>query len=402
MTESPELKSPSESTPPERSEVAIMPLATPFHANVALKERDLKEKFDDHWLQNGEMLCQKYYKGKKGPGGSLNTPKARKVVENTLGVNRLYSDIIADMIGTAVEKETGKRIMFVTDLLLNDFDTPDKPTVGIMQYYYWPKLTMPEPLNFELKSSGDRDFEKAFTARCEQLRQSYKTFTTTDIIKSENQRLSMDILTAINGKPSEEHTKRSVWVEVEDLHPPEVKDAVLASKIGELVELSFMDGEDEINVHVKVYAANDIVRMDLDDEDLYISAGNESKADFRAKFQNQFEKQKEVSEQGQCYSDLTMKIMTTSDMENIPNAWLTSNIDRFVDRHVDSQGGNLQKAMEVVGVQTEDALRKMFEGQVYKETVQQMANMWYADEFDCLADNQSIAADMRSRVIWVD
>jgi len=367
-----------------------------------LNETNLKEAFDQHWLQNGEALSRKYYKGKKGKEGRIDTLKARKAVEKTLGVTRLYSDIIADMIGSAVEETTGKRVMFVTDILLNDLDNPDKPTVGIMQYYYWPKLTMPEPLNFELRPSGDWDFDKALNLRCEQLRQSKKTFTITDTIRGENQRLSMDILTAINGKPSEAHTKRSTWVEVEDLHPPEVKDAVLASKIGELVELSFLDGEDEINVHIKVYAANDIMLMDLDDEELFISSDCESKADFEVKFAEHFNRMKEQSEQGQCYSDLAMKIMTTSEMENIPNAWLISNTNRFVDRHVDSQGGNIKNAMEALGVQTEDAMRKVFESQVYKETVQQMATMWYSDEFDCHPDNQSVAADMHSRVVWVD
>lgn len=367
-----------------------------------LNETELREKFSAHWAEHGEVLSQKYYKGKKGKGGKVNPNKARKAVENTLGITRIYSGVLSEIIGTMVEEQTNKRIMMVTDLVLNDFNNAEKDTVGIMQYYYWPKLILDNPLSFEVKENKNWDVEKAFNARCEQMRQTQRTYEDSDTLKSEGQRLSMDILTSINGKPSEEHTQRSVWVEVEDLHPPEVKDAVLASEIGALTELNFMDGEDEVNVHVKVYAVNDIIRKDLDDEDLYISSGSESKADFKSKFTAQYDGNKEQSEKGQCYNDLTKLIMTSASMDNIPNAWLTSNVNSFVDRHISSQGGDIKKAMQVLNVDTEAKMRDLFEMQVYKETVQQMATMWYADEFDCPVDPQSIATDMHSRVIWVD
>ena len=404
MTESQEPKSQLEDTSQEKKDLVITPLAIHYNAEIVLDDSELRAEFDKYWEEFGEGIALEHYKGKKKKGGKLDLSKAKKVLESTLGVRKLYNPVLTKILGERVEQESDMPIMFVTDLSLLNFEKEFEDTIGIIQYYYWPNLEMDAEIDFEIKRDQVFNAESEFVTRCKVLQDQQRTYSTeeTDIDPTKDQRVFVDIIVSSDGEALASLTKRSSWLDVKHISPESIKTSILEHHKGDLFELDFEHEGKECHAHVKIYDVNDIEYLDIEDEELYKKAGHASRQDFKDVFMKNFESFVDQHEKNLAYNKVITQIMFGSKYSNIPQRWIVLNRDNSVASHLAAYGNDKNKALKAIGASTEDQMRDMFAGQVYKDTVTQMVLYWYSKKFNCLADAQSVANDAWSRAIWVD
>lgn len=385
--------------------ININPLAQPYHVELTLSDDELAELFDKYWVDNEEELLKdvsKLYKGKKRKGGKLDTSKARQVLESTLGVSSLYKNVLTRFIGDKVEEESKDDVMLVNTVNVINYKDEEKPTVGFMEYFYWPKLTFDKDLTFEFQRPKSFDSEKEFKLRCEVLRDQFREHSVAEEFEERDQRVLVDIIVSSEEGPVDALTQRSAWLDTDKISPDEVRTSILEHKKGDLFELDFTHDEKEYHAHVKIYEINNIHYLSLEDEDLYVKAGYASKKQLKDTFEEQYSKFVKDHEKNIVYNGVMNQLMFDAKMENIPQRWIELHTEDFVARHLSSFNNDKDRALSSIGASNEDEMRDQFSAQVYKETIIQMVSRWYSKKFDCEMSPEKIAEHAWSQATWLD
>jgi len=145
----------------------------------------------------------------------------------------------------------------------------------------------------------------------------------------------------------------------------------------------------------------EFIYLEIDDDQLYVAEGFENKEAFKQTFDLQWNAYMDNSDKHFAFEAIFDKIIQQSHFESIPQKWLEVNTDAFLIRHLQSVGNDKKKAMEVLGVKTDEQMRHKFAGEVYRQTIHQMSLNWYSDKFGVPADELSVSSDLIEKVIWV-
>lgn len=412
MMENQEQNSQSEDTNPKNIE--ITPLAQPYRAVIATPKAVLQESFDRFWTQHGsEVVKASGYKGKKLKGGRIDTIKARKSLENSYGISKLYEHPISIWAHEQIDEQyfsLKEKVMLTTHSNLDNWET-DEPVVTIV-FYFWPKLHYVEDLNFEITRNVPRDPEKALEGRFKDLQHQHKYYEETETDElTEEMEVLLDITASIEDEAYAQATIQKNWLRIKDLRSKELAGSLLEHKKGDLYETSFPDpfkvyeedGEPKIvTAQVKIHDARHVRFYDLDDPKLYELAKFETKEQFVEKFHQEYNEYMDNAERHLAFDEIMNQLTMKGKLEPIPQSWIETNASNFIRRHVDSVGGDQQKAMKAVGATSEDHYMDMGRSQILKDTVNRMAVRAYAAMYDLSDDPVEVANHILSQVKWVE
>lgn len=414
MLETQEQSLKSEDTSPQTIDVVIEPMATQYRAIIPMSKEDLQILFDEYWEANGEALVKgSGYKGKKQKGGKVDLKKARRRLEETRGVATLYQSALASWANEYLDKHyesIKEKVMFVTEARLDKWDT-DEPFI-ICFFYFWPVLNYFEELDFNLKRAIPRDPEKALEGRLKDLQNQFKFYT--DVASDEltdDMEVLMDIIASIDGVPYTKGTIRSNWFHIERLSSPELREAILAHKMGDLFEVSFKntlekpeEGSEpkQIDAQVKIYDARIVNLYDQDDPELYKAAKFESKEDFIEKFHKEYDAYMKNTETRIAFDEIMGQLVMGGKLEPIPQVWIQGNAVNFMQRHIESKGGDKAKAQKSVRANSDFEYKRIIEGQVIQDTINRMAVRYYAAKYNIPDDPEVVSNHIWTQVNWVE
>ena len=394
----------------EEETCIVEPLATPYRMIFSLDKDELEKEIVNFWKESGELIVEKTkYKGKKQKGGKTDLKKARQAIEKSYGYTALYGNIFtkfsADKIKEKYEAEK-KRCMYIQDFSL-DLRDENNPTL-LCIFYFWSEMYFTGTLNYDIDQPAHWDEEKEFERRCKQLQQIHKISTETESDSiNEDQEVLIDLITSCEGKACDEKGFRGRTLKVGSIIIPELKEALLQHKSGDLFELSYVSTQKDafenktIDAHVKIFKVLDITHMDMDDDALYQKEGFEDKASFKEIFSKQYNEYVMNAKRSLAFDHIVNQLIMEGEFNDIPQGWVAMRSKFFADQHIQSCGGNLEKARKTLGLAEDAPINKAFEGRVFQEALNQMAVHLYCDMWNLEADANAMAAHILSKVNWV-
>lgn len=409
MTESPAQKSPSEDTetPADPPSMIIEPLAPPYRVVLYFRYEDLKEQFDDFWDEYGDLLIRKFkVKARKQRGGKQ--PSARKMIEKKIKPSKLYGDILSKIVDQKVQDD----IMFLEGLELFNYppskEDPWPQLVSVI--YFVPELKMQGTINWAVKHPPIPPEEEEWERRRQEVQRQHRVIEPDEEaveIKEDHQALC-DVTASIDGQPYDKGTFQGHWLEVELVHIPELKQALLEHKKGDLFEVEFdpvhdpeMEGK-RVNASVKVHDLQLICTPEIDDE-LAKDAGYEDMADFRKRFHQDYVKYLDNARRATATNHVIGQILMQSRIPAFPEEWIERNIDRMIKEHLKNFKGDLRRGMAAVGVSKEEDFRQQFKGQLYREYVQQLAARLYCKMYEIEEPgSDEMFESILSQVRWIN
>jgi len=388
-------------------EVSIEPLATPYRTIIRTNSKELREHLDKFWKQHGEVIAKQVnYKGKKEKGGKLNLNDAQRFIEKNYGLVKLYSEPISELVNGFVTAEQKQKIMLITDLHVMDFD---KEVCSIIAFlYFWSKINFKEEIGFNIVDIFKSNFEEEMQKRCKNLQQQHRIKTSLENCSeiTDETEAQFDVLASIEGEAYEEGTLRNVSLLVKNISNVVLKESIKQHKTGDLFEIQYentREGELKgkiINAVVKIHEGFSIELHNLDEDEIYQIAGYEDKKDFEKKFREEFDNYEKNVKQNRAFEHVIHQIISKGEFEPIPQEWIRKNLDLFIERHIREYKGDKERALKAIGVDSEANLRKSFEGQIYKETMNQMAIHTYAEKFGIDSKVEVVVDDIMKRVVW--
>jgi FKBP-type peptidyl-prolyl cis-trans isomerase (trigger factor) len=395
----------------EKPSIVVEPLATPYRAIFPADKEMLQKAFDVFWETHGDLIIQQSgYKGKKRKGGKVNKFKARKSLEASYGISKMYQTPIAACVEEVLNgyyADDSKKVLFLSNVQLQNWESEEPFVVSI--FHFWPKLHFDQNLHRSLERQIPRDVNKALEGRLMDLQNKYKSyvFTEDDKLNSEMEVL-IDIIASIDGTPYEDGTVRKAWYKVGDMLSTELRDAILAHKKGDLFETTFSnpipgDKKDiEIAAHIKIYESRYVKLLPTDSLELYEKEGFESKEAFLEKFTEEYDNYMTNSERHYAFDSIINQITLGGKLDPVPQRWIDLNVQYMMTQHAKHFKGDVQASMEAVGAQSEEQYKNMFESQVLKDTINQMAVACYAQMFDLPDDPEKVADHILENVFWVE
>ena len=348
------------------------------------------------------------YKGKKLSGGTFDMEKAKSSLEETVGLEKLYSTVLAKYVVTAVDEKLMSdktKTMFINDIRLASFDE-EKDNFIVSILFLWPEMQYEGEIDFNIERKIPRNFQEAFDKRCKDL--STKHRTTSEIVGTIDAKtnVTFDIKSELEGEIFPNFTFENHNIDAENINPEALKLAIIGNSTGNTFEVEFPNPikGDKFGLPIKslvtIKEAFSVKYMDITDEQLYKAEGFESLEEFRKMFEEQYNNYMDNSDKHMAYEEIMDGIMQKAYFETIPQAWINNNAQSFMDRHLKSVGGDKNKAMAQLGVKTDAQMIHKFEGEVYKQTINQMALNWYSKKYNVEPNFESVASAIISRVIW--
>jgi len=388
-------------------EITIEPLAVPYRSILRISSSELREYLDKFWTQHGESIAKAVnYKGKKEKGGKLHLKEAQKFVEKNYGLVKIYAETLSELVNGFVTSEQKNKIMMITDIHVVDFD---KEICSILSFFYfWSKIHFDQELDFCLTNPLNSTFETEMKKRIETLQRQYciKSSLENGVEISDNYEVKLDLLASIDGNPYEEGTLRGVSVVVKNISNPVLKESVKQHKIGDLFELQYENPREGdlkgkiVSAVVKIHEGFSIEYHDPIENELYEVAGYESFEGFEKKFKEEFDNYMKNVRENAAFEHVINQIISKGVFDPIPQEWVRKNLELFIERHMKEYKGDKQKAYKALGVDSEEGLQRAFEGQIYKETINQMAIYAYANKFGIDSKIDKVVEDIMSKVAW--
>lgn len=348
--------------------ILIEEMARPYRAFVPITQEALTDLMEGYWAENAQNIIKLTgYKGKKGKGGLVDLEKARKAIESTHGVSKIYREAFSKYALGAVQGDIGKDILLLTGLSLEEGRI-------IVTFFVYPELIFNGEINYDLTSIITRTVDEEFDARCKDLQYNHREFTSTDGVKPDDQDLVVvDIICNIGDKGYEEGTKRLIKVAVEELPVPEIRQAVKESVKGDLVELTYsLPAGEVVSAQVKIHDVQKVSFLSTESDDLYKLEGFEGKEAFRATFESQYHEYCANAEKYQAFEYILNQLIEKSIMEPIPDQYLEMAGHNLITRHSASMGSK-EAAMRSVGAKTESEMIRIMQVEALRSLVQKMA-----------------------------
>jgi FKBP-type peptidyl-prolyl cis-trans isomerase (trigger factor) len=385
-------------------------LAVPYRVEFTVPYAEMRAKFDEYWEKRADFLIKAYNpKLKKGKGGSVPKDKARKMIEANIPVLELYGSVVSGLLSDEL-KAAGRDLFYIDGLNLYDFEEGKEPIV-LGRVYYWPEMRLkPEAeLKFEAKFPFKIDFEKAWGGKRTELWHKNRKVSDTELDSGpihENYDLLMDIIASCDGQPYEKGTRRGTWFEVRTLNE-EMRGACLAHNVGDLFEVDFvmakMDPEIEgktVHATIKIFKAREVVYREVDDA-LAVESGFKDLADMQADFQRQYEEHVQNTKRGVAADAVISAVLSQAEVPAIPDCWMLTATDRLISNHLARFGGNRDKAKAAVRAQNEEHFKQLFQSEVMRDMLHQLALRLYRKLYDLVdATTESLYDDMVNRCHW--
>lgn len=392
------------------TQIIIENLATPYRAFIPVSDEDLQVVYDKEWEENQDNIIRaSNYKGKKLKGGGIDKKKARKAIESRMGVSAMYEEPLAHYASERILAETGKDVILTNAVSVRkDGDA----SIIMFNYYYYPEVIFDKELDWNCDKGPQRDSVQEFTNRCTDLQYKHRSLELLEDGSSltEDTEVVIDIIAAIDGKSYAYGTVKNHKTMIGDLTSPELLKAVLEHKKGDLFTVTYVNPlndkdnlEKTVDAQVRIHEAYKVTLLDLDDELIYTSAGFDSKAAFRAKFDEDFAKYVKNAESQLVANHIMSQIMSEGTIEPIPQQYINLGASSIVRKHYAMFGGDKDKALSAVQC-TEGELIDRSAQQVMQDVIQKMGWRKYAQIFDyaMTVDTEELIDDMLERVNWVE
>ena len=386
-------------------QIEIEPLPQQFRASIPLDYKELRAKFDEFWEENMEKILARYpLKNFKKKKGYKKSPKV--ILEKTFKPQKLYSPVLTELFLEKIDN-----ILFIEAVDLFNFEEDTIPyLVGL--FYYIPELTLNcdlDELDLTVPEPNVKTVDEEWERRCKEFQKKHQIleiYEGDDVQEGHNALL--DIMASCDGEPYNPISCRTTWHLVKDIRFPELKQAILEHKKGDLFEVDFKfnegDTEKLIKAAVKIHELQTVEFPELDDE-LAKKEKFETFDGLKNKFQEGYAKYITDMKEGLAFDTCINAITQNSTIPIAPSIYVKANVSKILDQHSQASNGDLDAAARRLGLKDAEALQAQCEIQVQQNFIRDLAIRKYVDLFEVEVDTDNYDKaidDMVERVEWIE
>ncbi len=415
--ESRELKSKSEDTKTneEKGEfipkVSVEPLAQQHQAIVSISQDELRVVFNKYWELHFQSLINKFnVKLEKKKKGKVDLNAAQKILEKTIGLDKLYKDVIYTVFIEKMDEFNGKKdsLLFITSVKLSGFNTESDEAVIVGMFYYRPLLELTEDLDFSLKRAPRRDWDELWAAELKRITYKNKILTPCeddDTAIEAGMEVLIDIHASCKGEPEPELSCRLRWFDIDGLQIESFKEGLLGHKKGDLFEMQYlMEDEEtskEVIAQVKIHEMSRITLPEMGDALIKKEFSDfDTLSECEAHNKNLYLERMKVNDRNFAAEHILNQIISKVEVPLVPMAWIENTATRAMQDHI-KQCGSAEKAMKAIGVSSESAMLSMFCDESHGSYVRDLASRKYAHTYDLdVQDTETLLDDMYDRIQW--
>ncbi|MCU0680577.1 MAG: hypothetical protein MUF50_04725 [Planctomycetes bacterium] len=392
--------------------IIIEPMSTPYRAFFSMKRETFNKNIDNYWEKNKDNLIKLYdYKGMKKGGGGTDYTKARKALEQTVGINTLYKYAVSDIIIDSINKKLGKdeELLLISSIKISNYEEKDLDPSVFVVFFCWPKISgiTKENISFNIKRPEFRPMAVEYQGRLSDLQSKHgykKIIENVNEISeiTDKHEILLEIMAYCYGEQYEDGSFIDKWVPYKEITVDELKNCIKANLDGTPFETQYVSARDaslvlDVKGIVKGIRVNIIPEAD---SLLFKAEGFDDEMAFRKAFESEYKSHVSQVEQATIFDAIIDQIIINGKLGAIPEVWLERNVEYLSKAQIDKYGGDKKKALAVLGLANERQLLSVLSDQVFKNTLNQMALRCYIELFDLPSDIDKIVEHMRNNVVW--
>lgn len=377
-----------------------------YRVVINVQNKELRLLFDGYWKENEAQISARLnIKGRKGKGGKQKS--AQKIAESSVKPHVLYMGAIPNFLHSYL-----KNILFIESIEISQFndEAPEEEAQVLALVYFFPELALKSGLNenFFLRmpesSKVEINEEQEWTNRQQELKSKHIAYKPVEGDLKETHQALLDVIASSESGPEDRLTFRGKWQGLQ--YPPKaVKAAILEHKIGDLFECEYevpvsADEMKKIRSMIKIYDTREGVFPEIDDE-LAKKEGFESVEKMKESFMERYRDHVSNQQRAMIAEHVIHQILMNSTFSPFPLPWLRESLRRATE-YYRNQVKDESKLFSMFGVKNMAQFEDQLKGELYRETLQQIALKFYAKTFNLDDSNQDVIFDdMVKRVEWV-
>jgi len=351
--------------------VELKPYATAFRVSVNIKYGDLRKKFNSYWKEHKKSLRKKFGIVDK----NVKSKEAQKMIENNIGIEKLYSTVITDYVMDKLPA-----VLFVEEIEVKNFE-PGETVIINAKIYEIPKVELNDGINMEVNMSNFkvRDPKENLKKRIDDIVNKYRKEVPYEGALNDNCNVVVDIISSKDGMPFPQMTITRKGIDIKNIiDTPKIKEAIIAHKKGDKFEVHTEDEQNsKIITQIKIWDSFKIELPEVND-DLAIKEGYSSLDELKKSYLGNLEEHVNKLKNDYVVNKICKNIINSMEFTAIPEPWLEAKSRATLYKHVNEMGG-LDKALDIIGAESEQQVIEMFKAQAMTELVQFMALKKYAE-----------------------
>lgn len=384
----------------DQYKLSIGPLSTPYRAVFEdLSYDDFKLKFDKYWDENKVNIINKF----KAKIRNKKSKLQRQVVENTIGIKKLYTDIFIDWINDKIDN-----ILFIEELSIFGFENKlngeRKPIIMIV-FYYTPEITIDKDIDFKLKNnrkgiSEEKQLDNYLNIT---LMNKYRIETNHkgDII-DDCCKVQVDIISKVDGDLVEGLTKYKEWIDLTNFPNIKLREEIINHKKNDIFDVEWETSNNKlVKAQITIHDIKSIKFPDIDDALARREGFNDLEL-LKENFLKDYRKIIKNNNEELAKGHIINQVFREYEIPPFPERWLQILAKDSMNAFIKDNNKNLKAVMQSVGAKDKDELLKMFKSQIHRDFVQKMIIRAYIKKFNLENDEKNFLQHVMNNIEWIE